>query len=73
MKSIEASTSINPNTYYQAAVYYLENGKDLKKAHTWITQAAAANPKAFWVYYQKAKIEKAMGDTKQLPFQRTLH
>ena len=64
MKSIEASTSINPNTYYQAAVYYLENGKDLKQAHTWITQAAEANPKAFWVYYQKAKIEKAMGDTK---------
>ena len=62
MKSIEASTKVNPNNYFQAAVYYLENGKDLKQAHTWITEAAKANPKAFWVLHQKAKIEKALGD-----------
>lgn len=62
MKSIEASTKVNPNNYFQAAVYYLENGKDLKQAKEWITKAAEANPSAFWVLHQKAKIEKALGD-----------
>ncbi len=62
MKSIEASTKVSPGAYYQSAMYYLENGKDLKQAHEWITKAADANPKAFWVYYQKARIEKALGD-----------
>jgi hypothetical protein len=62
MKSIEASTKVNPNNYFQAAVYYLETGKDLKQAHAWITKAAEANPDAFWVLHQKAKIEKALGD-----------
>jgi hypothetical protein len=62
MKSIEASTKVNPNNYFQAAVYYLENGKDLKQAQAWINEAAKANPSAFWVLHQKAKIEKALGD-----------
>jgi hypothetical protein len=65
MKSIETATSaatVEPNTYFQAAVYYLENGKDLKKAQSWISKAAEADPNAFWVLHQKAKIEKALGD-----------
>ncbi|MBS1490409.1 MAG: DUF2911 domain-containing protein [Bacteroidetes bacterium] len=62
MKSIEASTKINPNNYFQAAVYYLETGKDLKQAHEWVTKAADANPEAYWIWYQKARIEKALGD-----------
>ncbi len=62
MKSIEAATKVNPNDYFQAAVYYLENGKDLKQAQAWINEAAKANPTAFWVLHQKAKIEKALGD-----------
>ena len=62
MKSIEASTKVSPGAYYQAAIYYLENGKDLKVAHEWISKAADANAKAFWVFYQKARIEKALGD-----------
>lgn len=62
MKSIQASTKVNPNNYFQAAVYYLENGKDLKQAQVWINEAAKANPSAFWVLHQKAKIEKALGD-----------
>lgn len=64
MKSIEANTRVNPGNYYQAAVYYLENGKDLKKALEWINLAAEANPNAFWVLHQKAKIQKAVGDKK---------
>ncbi|MBL7872649.1 MAG: DUF2911 domain-containing protein [Cyclobacteriaceae bacterium] len=62
MKSIEASTKVNPNNYFNAAVYYLENGKDLKQALEWVNIAAAANPSAFWIMYQKARIQKALGD-----------
>lgn len=66
MASIKASTQpgASPNNFFQAAVYYLENGKDLKQAHEWITTAANANKDAFWVWHQKAKIEKALGDKK---------
>lgn len=61
MKSIEAATKVNPNNYLSAAVYYLENGKDLKQALEWANKAAEANP-AFWVLYQKARIQKELGD-----------
>lgn len=64
MKSIEASTKVNPGNLYQAAVYYLENGKDLKQANEWINAACASNPEAFWMLLTKAKIQKALGDKK---------
>jgi hypothetical protein len=64
MKSIEASTKVNPNNQFQAAVYYFENGKDIKQAYEWITAATAASPNAYWMSYQKARIQKAMGDKK---------
>jgi hypothetical protein len=62
MKSIEANTKVNPGNYLQAAVYYLENGKDIKQAMEWVTKASDANPTAFWILYQKARIQKAAGD-----------
>jgi len=62
MKSIEASTKVNPNNYFNAAVYYYENGKDMKQALEWVNKAAEANPTAFWILYQKARIQKANGD-----------
>lgn len=62
MKSIEANTKVNPNNYYQSAVYYLENGKDVKQALEWVNKAVEANPSAFWILYQKARIQKAAGD-----------
>ncbi|MBL7857531.1 MAG: DUF2911 domain-containing protein [Cyclobacteriaceae bacterium] len=62
MKSIEANTQVNPNNYFSAAVYYLENGKDLKQALEWVNKAVDANPTAFWILYQKARIQKGLGD-----------
>lgn len=62
--SIDANTAVNPNNLYAAASYYLENGKDLKKALEWCTTAAAARPQAYWVMYTKAKIQQALGDKK---------
>jgi Protein of unknown function (DUF2911) len=64
MKSIEASTKVNPNNLFSAGVYYFESGKDMKQALTWVSEAAAADPGAYWIAYQKARIQKAMGDKK---------
>lgn len=64
MKSIEANTKVNPGNYFQAASYYLENGKDLNKALEWVNIALESNPKAYWMLHQKAKIQKALGDKK---------
>ena len=64
MKSIEANTKVNPGNYFQAATYYLENGKDLNKALQWVNIALESNPTAFWMLHQKSKIQKALGDKK---------
>jgi tetratricopeptide (TPR) repeat protein len=40
--------------YFQDAMYYLENDKDLNQALTWFDKAIEQNPKAFWIYHQKA-------------------
>lgn len=64
MKSIVDNTKVNPGNYFNAAVYYLDNGKDLNQALVWINEALKSNPKAFWMLHQKAKIQKALGDKK---------
>lgn len=64
MKSIENNTKVSPNNYFSAAVYYLESGKDLNQALTWINEALKSNPNAFWMLHQKAKIQKGLGDKK---------
>jgi tetratricopeptide (TPR) repeat protein len=51
--------------YFQAAMYYLETGKDLDKAVTWMDKAIQENPKAFWVYHQKANALAKQGKKKE--------
>ncbi|NLR77608.1 DUF2911 domain-containing protein [Chitinophaga eiseniae] len=53
---IEEAMKGDKKPYFQAAVYYFETGKDLNKAVEWIDAAAAQSPEAFWVWYQKARI-----------------
>ena len=47
--------------YFNAAMYYLDNGKDLNKALEWFTKAEEQNPKAFWVTHQKANCLAKLG------------
>ena len=51
----EKMKGVSQATYYQAAVYYLENGKDLNKALEWIN-LALVNNEVFWILRQKALI-----------------
>ncbi|MBG9377323.1 DUF2911 domain-containing protein [Panacibacter sp. DH6] len=47
--------------YFQAAYYYIESGKNLEQAVTWLDKAIAANPDAFWMQYQKARALAKLG------------
>ncbi|HXB35843.1 MAG TPA: DUF2911 domain-containing protein [Puia sp.] len=47
--------------YYQAAFYYLENGKDLNKALEWFDKAIAQDPTAYFAVYQKARCLAKLG------------
>ncbi len=48
--------------YVAAAMFYLDNGFDLKKALAWMDAAIAEQPDAFYFVYRKAKVQAAMGD-----------
>lgn len=48
--------------YASAAMYYFENGLDLKKAAAWMDAAISAQPAAFYLVYRKALILEKMGD-----------
>lgn len=64
MKNIESSVIKDSRPYFQAASYYYENNKDLTLALDWVNKAAAANPKAYWIFMLKAKIQLKMNDKK---------
>jgi len=62
MASIDVAMKSEKPPFYPAAIYYFENGKDLKKALEWISIAEAGDQKAPWYKYQKARIQLKMGD-----------
>jgi len=47
--------------YYTAALYYMENGKDLNQALAWFNKAVEQNPKAFYMFYQRATCMAKLG------------
>ncbi len=61
MKQIDNLMNKDSRPYYSAAAYYADNGKDLNQAVAWFDKAIEQNPKAFWVYYQKAKALAKLG------------
>ncbi|MCK8482089.1 DUF2911 domain-containing protein [Psychroserpens algicola] len=53
------------NDYYASAVYYLNSGKDIKKAKTWIDKAMSMIEKpGFWQVRQQSLIYAAAGEKK---------
>ena len=48
--------------YAQAAMFYLENNLDLKKAAQWMDAAIAAQPDLCYLVYRKGLILEKMGD-----------
>jgi hypothetical protein len=61
MAQIDNAMNKDTHPYYNAAFYYLENGKDLNKALDWFDKAIAQDPTAYFVVYQKARCLAKMG------------
>ena len=59
---LEAALLTDKKPYWQAAQFYNEYEKNSAKALENATKATEENPKAFWIFLYKAKIQKEMGD-----------
>jgi len=59
---IEAAMQTEKKPYWQAAQFYNEYEKNSAKALEYASKAVEANPKAFWMWLYKARIQKDMGD-----------
>jgi len=56
----------NPNIpYFQAANYYFETNQNMDKANSYVDKALESNPKAFYMWWLKARIEKKLGHKKE--------
>ncbi len=61
MAQIDNIMSKDNRPYFNAAMYYLESGKDVNQALTWFDKAVEQNPKAFWVHHQRANALAKVG------------
>ena len=61
MAQIDNLMNKDSRPYFNAAMYYLESGKDLNQAVAWFDKAAEQNPKAYWVFHQKANALAKLG------------
>ncbi len=59
---IEKAMEGDKKPFWQAAQFYNEYDNNPRKALEYAGEAVKANPKAFWVWLYKAKIEQALGD-----------
>ena len=59
---IDAAMLTDDKPYWQAAQFYYEYDLNFAKALENVNKASDANPKAYWIYLYKAKIQKDMGD-----------
>lgn len=61
MASIDAAMKTEKPPYFQAAMYYMDNGKDLNQALAWFNKAVEQQPDAYWVQHQWANCLAKLG------------
>ncbi len=61
MAQIDNLLNKDNRPYYNAALYYLESGKDLNQALSWFDKAIEQNPKGYFIYHQKANALAKLG------------
>jgi hypothetical protein len=61
MAQIDNIMNRDNRPYFPAAMFYLENGKDLNKAVAWFDKAIEQNPQAFWAWHQRANALAKLG------------
>ncbi len=47
--------------YFSAAMYYMENGKDMNQALAWLDKGVELQPEAFWIHHQRANALAKLG------------
>ncbi|GAA4210464.1 hypothetical protein GCM10022289_37820 [Pedobacter jeongneungensis] len=62
MANIAEAMKGEKKPYFNAALYYFQNGKDLKQALAWMTEAEKSDQKAPWFKLWKGRIQLKMGD-----------
>jgi len=62
MANIAEAMKGEKKPYFNAALYYFQNGKDLKQALEWMTEAEKSDLKAPWFKLWKGRIQLKMGD-----------
>jgi len=61
MAEIDDAINKDNKPYFAAAIYYMDNGKDLNKSLEWFNKAIEKDPTAFFIYYQKARCQAKLG------------
>jgi TPR repeat protein len=61
MGQIDQLMNKDNKPYFNAAMYYMDNGKDLNQALAWFDKAAEMQPTAFWIHHQRANCLAKLG------------
>ena len=61
MAQIDQLMNKDNRPYFNAAMYYMDNGKDLKQAQEWFDRAVELQPKAYWIHHQRANCLAKLG------------
>ena len=59
---MNSGQTLTPQVYFTAAMFYFDNGLDLKKAKTWVEEATKGEKPLFYMLHGKAKILAKLGD-----------
>lgn len=61
MAQIDQMMNKDTRPYFNAAMYYMDNGKDLNQAIVWFDKAVELQPNAFWMHHQRANCLAKLG------------
>lgn len=61
MAQIDQLMNKDNRPYFNAAMYYMDNGKDLNQALSWFDKAVEMQPEAFWIHHQRANALAKLG------------
>ncbi len=61
MAQIDQLMNKDNRPYFNAAMYYMESGKDLNQALAWFDKGVELQPSAFWIHHQRANCLAKLG------------
>ena len=61
MAQIDQQMNKDNRPYFNAAQYYMDNGKDLNQALAWFDKAIEQQPDAYWIHHQRANCLAKLG------------